>query len=120
MAARAYFFTFFGRGTGPKRSGAILVCFWNDCEAKQLILDSIWAIFHDLGPNRHFGQDLDFQAQARDWQGGPSPHFFLTKKEMSFFVFGGVGYLLDQQEMFELCYLAGSDPGPAFSYWAGR
>ena len=35
-------------------------------------------IFYDLGPNRHFGPDLDLQDQARDWLGSPGPsHTFL-------------------------------------------
>ena len=65
------FLLFFGRGTGPKRSGAVLACFWTDFQAKPSILDPIRAIFDDLGPNRHFGRDLDLQDQARDWPGGP-------------------------------------------------
>ena len=65
-AARPDFFTFFGRGTGPKRSGAVLACFWTDFQAEPSILDPIRAIFDDLGPNRHFGWDLDLQDQARD------------------------------------------------------
>ena len=67
------FLLFFGRGTGPKRSGAVLACFWTDFQAKRSILDPIRAIFDDLGPNRHFGRDLDLQDQARDWRGGPDP-----------------------------------------------
>ena len=59
--------TFLGRGTGSKRSGAVLACFWTDFQAKPSILDPIRTIFDDLGPNRHFGRDLD---QARDWPGG--------------------------------------------------
>ena len=55
------FLLFFGRGTGPKRSGAVLACFWNDFQAKPSILDPIWGIFDDLGPNRHFGRHLDLQ-----------------------------------------------------------
>ncbi len=64
------FFTFFGRGTGLKRSGSVLACFWNDFQAKPSILDPIRAIFDDLGPNRHVGWVLDLQDQARDWLGG--------------------------------------------------
>ena len=63
------FLLFFGRG---KRSGAVLACFWTDFQAKRSILDPIRAIFDDLGPNRHFGSDLDLQDQARDWP-GPGP-----------------------------------------------
>ena len=33
------FFTFFGRGTGPERSGAVLACFWIDFQTKPSILD---------------------------------------------------------------------------------
>ena len=64
------FLLFFGRGTGLKRSGAVLACFWTDFQAKPSILDPIRAIFNDLGPNRHFGPDFD---QARAWPGGPKP-----------------------------------------------
>ena len=67
------FLLFFGRGTGPKRSGAVLACFWTDFQAKPSILDPIRAIFDDFGPNRHFGWDLDLQDQAGDWPGGSGP-----------------------------------------------
>ena len=60
------FLLFFGRGTGPKRSGAVLACFWTKFQAELSILDPIRAIFNDLGPNRHCGPDLDLQDQARD------------------------------------------------------
>ena len=58
------FLLFFGRGTGPKRSGAVLACFWTDFQPEPSILDPIRAIFDDFGLNRHFGLDLD---QAREW-----------------------------------------------------
>ena len=60
----ADFFTFFGRGTGPKRSGAVLACFWSNFQAECSILDPIRAIFDDLDPPRHFGWDLDLQASS--------------------------------------------------------
>ena len=60
------FLLFFGRGTGPKRSGAVLACFWTNFQAKPSILDPIRAIFDDSGPSRHCGSDLDLQDQARD------------------------------------------------------
>ena len=73
------FLLFFGRGTGPKRSGTVLACFWTNFQAKPSILDPIRAVFDDLGPNRHFGPDLDLQDQARDWPGGPGPaHTFFS------------------------------------------
>ena len=59
-AAWPDFFTFLGRGTGPKRSGAVLACFWTDFHAEPSILDPIQAISDDLVLNRHFGRDLDF------------------------------------------------------------
>ena len=66
-AAWLDFFIFFGRGTGPKRCGAVLACFWTDFQAKPSILDPSRAVFDDLGPNRHFGPDFD---RARAWPGG--------------------------------------------------
>ena len=63
-AACQDFFTFFGRRTGPKRSGAVLACFWTDFQPEPLILDPIRAVFDDLCPNRHFGRDL-----ASPWPG---------------------------------------------------
>ena len=75
----ARLFTFAGRGNGPKRSGAVLACFWTYYQAKPSILDLIWDIFDDLGTNRHFGRVLDFQDQAIDWPGGPGPaHTFFS------------------------------------------
>ena len=84
VAAQPVLFTSLGRGTGPKRSGAVLVCFWTDFQAEPSILDPIRVIFYDLGPNRHFGQhldllarDLDLLDQARDWLSPPSLHSLL-------------------------------------------
>ena len=77
---------FFGRRTGPKRSGAVLACLWADFQAKPSILEPIRVIFDDLSPNRHSGRELDLQDQARDWPGGIGlPHMilcFLTKPEI--------------------------------------
>ena len=68
------FLLFFCRGTGPKRSGAVLACFWTDFQPEPSILDPIWAVFDDLGPNRHFGRDLASpgtgQVQALHIHGG--------------------------------------------------
>ena len=73
---RQTFLLSFGRGTGPKRSGAVLACFWIDFQAEPSIRSPIRAIFNDLGRNRHFGLDLDLLGpdldlldQARDWPG---------------------------------------------------
>ncbi len=76
---------FWDRGTGPKRSGTVLACFWTDVQAKPSILDPIRAILDDLGPDQHFGPDLDFQDQARvpgtGWEALAQPIFlFLTKQ----------------------------------------
>ena len=49
------FLLFWGRRTGPKRSGAVLACFWIDFQAKQSILDLTRAILNDLGLNQHLG-----------------------------------------------------------------
>ena len=89
------FLLFFGRGASPKRSGAVLACFWTNFQAKLSILGPIRTIFDDLGPNRHFGRDLDLQDQARDWPGDPGPAhtFFLTKNMKSFFIFSAGGRL---------------------------
>ena len=96
-AARPHFFTFVGRGTALKRSGTVLACFGTDFQAKPSILDPIRAIFDDLGPNRHFGRDLDLQDQARDWPGGPGPaHTFSLsrkKKRAGLFLFSAGGRL---------------------------
>ena len=54
------FLLFFGCGTGPKRSGAVLACFWTDFQTKPSILDLIRAVFDDLGPSRHFGPDFEW------------------------------------------------------------
>ena len=83
------FLLFFGRGTGPKRSGAVLACFWTDFQPEPSILDPIQAVFDDLGPNRHFRRDLARPGTGREalrpaqglagrpW---PSPYpFFLSK-----------------------------------------
>ena len=89
------FLLFFGRGTGPKRSGTVLACFWTDFQPKRSILDPIRAIFDVLGPNRHCRPDLDLQDQARDWPGGPGGPagilFFFSriKKSRAFLIFGG-------------------------------
>ena len=64
-------YSFSGRVTGPKLSGAVLACFWANFHAKLPSLCPIQSIFDDLGPNRHFGRDLDLQDQDRDWPGGP-------------------------------------------------
>ena len=45
------FFTFFGCGTGPKRSGADLACFWTDFQTKPEILDPILCRYR-AGPCR--------------------------------------------------------------------
>ena len=44
------FLLFFGRGTGPKRSGAVLACSWTHFQPKQSILDPFRAIFDVFGP----------------------------------------------------------------------
>ncbi len=87
-SARLFYF-FFCRRTGPKRSGAVLACFWTKFQAKPSILDPIRVIFDDLGPNRHFGRDLDLQDQARDWPGGPGPAHICSHKTKTVFFFGG-------------------------------
>ena len=46
-----FFFFYLGRGTGPKRSGAVLACFWANFQAEPSILIPIRVIFDDLGPN---------------------------------------------------------------------
>ena len=58
-----------GRGTGPKRSGAVLACSWANFQAKPSFLEPIRVIFDDLGPNRHFGRVFDLQDHPRDWPG---------------------------------------------------
>ena len=112
------FLLFFGRGTGPKRSGTVLACLWTDCQAKPSILDPIRGVFDDLGPNRHFGRDLDLQDQARDWLGGPGPAhtFFPHKRKTGVFIFGGGSATpLAQQEKAGLVFIRrGSDPRSAF------
>ena len=78
------FLLFLGRGTGPKRSGVVLACFWTNFQAEPSILDAIRAILDDLGPNRHFGRVLDLQDHPRDWPGGTGPAHILflpTNKE---------------------------------------
>ena len=99
-AAWANFLFFFGRGTGPKRSGAVLACFWSDFQPEPSILDLIRTVFDDLAR----ADILAGLGQARDWPGGlgTSPGtgrealaqpilFFLTKnKKPGFFIFGGV------------------------------
>ena len=44
----------------------VLACFWTKFQPKRSTLDSIRAIFDDLGPNRHCGPDLDLQDRAGD------------------------------------------------------
>ena len=65
-AAQPDFLLFFGCWTGPKRCAAVLACVWTDFQAEPSILDPICTIFDDVGPNRHFGQDLDLQDNAGD------------------------------------------------------
>ena len=60
------FLLFFGRGTGPKRSGAVLACFWTNFQPEPSILEPIRAIFDDFGPNRHFGLDLARPGTGRE------------------------------------------------------
>ena len=101
------FLLFFGRGTGPKRSGAVLACFWSDFQPEPSILDPIRAVFDDFGPGRHFGGSWPGQGlagrpwdQPRDWPGGPGPAhtFFFSRnadlgsdpfriKKSGFFIF---------------------------------
>ena len=54
-----------------------MACFRSNFQAKPLILDPIRAIFDDLNPNRHFGQDLDLQDQGRETLARPIL-FFLS------------------------------------------
>ena len=54
----ARLFYFFGRGTGPKRCGAVLASFLMDFHAEPSILDPIQATFDDFGPNRHVWASL--------------------------------------------------------------
>ena len=90
-AARADFFTFFGRGTSPKRSGAVLACFWADFHPEPSILGPIRDVFDDFGPNRHFGRDLTRPgtswealgpAQGLAGRPWPSPYFFVRNADL--------------------------------------
>ena len=95
-------FLLFGRGTGPKRSGAVLACFWTDFQPEPSILDPIRAVFDDFDPNRHFGLDLARPgtgrkalrpAQGLAGRPWPSPYFFFSveikKAGLSLFSEGG-------------------------------
>ena len=51
--------------------------------------EPICVIFEDLGPNLHFGADLDFQDEARDWPRGPGPAYAVTPlKKRKRFLYG--------------------------------
>ena len=118
------FLLFFRRGTGPKRSGAVLACFWTDFQPEPSILEPIRTVFDDFGPSRHFGRDLARPGTGREalrpaqgLAGRPwsSPYFFSVKKTTCF-LFSEGGWLppSENKKARHFFIQRGSDPRLAF------
>ena len=85
----------FGLRSGPDGSGQAVGFIWSLFRAKRSILDPFRAIFDDLGPNRHCGQDwtsrirpgtvpwsgLDLSQRLRNGQPGLDLGFLLLRQD---------------------------------------